>query len=386
MKKSSCIVSMILIILSIIFSGCISEPVPKIEQFIESTGIAPQSSERYEPDPDSFTIPAIPEYDPAKYENAPQANSQRPPGFELSSSYYYRPFYSSGTAVVEVFIENKGASPVFVYEYGLRAPDSSIQTMKITGKTIESGQKEYLGIATIPVPSGTDNMSLQLGISMLAQDRDGKWYDYNIRYFEEFTVEIRSIPEKEEPMYHTNPPHLFKRTNNNIEPLHPDIRAASTLAAREYPGEYNIYQVCAIFDHVRNNINYVSDPRGTDYWAPASETLQIGAGDCEDYAILIISMVESVGGTGRMYVTDTHAFAGVYIGNDPEKVNRITEGVRKYYGDVPVYYSTDTYGSWLILDATAGIYAGDLPADAAPTEDGWTYMGTDTITAIDIDH
>ena len=54
---------------------------------------------------------------------------------------------------------------------------------------------------------------------------------------------------------------------------------------------------------------------------PANVTLKVGAGDCEDQAILLSSMIEAVGGTTRVYLTDNHAFAAVYIGNG-DRCNR----------------------------------------------------------------
>lgn len=68
---------------------------------------------------------------------------------------------------------------------------------------------------------------------------------------------------------------------------------------------------------VKEEIEYVSDPRGNDIWEPANVTLRIGAGDCEDQAILLSSMLEAVGGTTRVYLTDNHAFAAVYLATEP---------------------------------------------------------------------
>ena len=41
---------------------------------------------------------------------------------------------------------------------------------------------------------------------------------------------------------------------------------------------------------------YVNDPAGTDYYAKASESLRLLRGDCDDYAILMASLIESIGG------------------------------------------------------------------------------------------
>ena len=150
-----------------------------------------------------------------------------------------------------------------------------------------------------------------------------------------------------------------------MEPAKPDVRNKAAEVARSYPGAYNIYQVCALFDMVKEEIEYVSDPRGNDIWEPANVTLRIGAGDCEDQAILLSSMIEAIGGTTRVYLTDNHAFAAVYIGNGTDATETAVKGIRAYYGNVDVNYLTDKYGSWLMLDPTSSLYAGGLPGKTA---------------------
>ena len=68
------------------------------------------------------------------------------------------------------------------------------------------------------------------------------------------------------------------------------------------------------------------DPRGIDYFAYANETLKVGekancvdVGDCDDFAILMSALIESIGGTTRVILahnnsTGGHAFAEVYLG------------------------------------------------------------------------
>ncbi|MEZ5335906.1 MAG: hypothetical protein R2741_12070 [Methanolobus sp.] len=132
-------------------------------------------------------------------------------------------------------------------------------------------------------------------------------------------------------------------------------------SAKKYPGQYQyLHQICALFDDTKENIQYISDPRGQDVWSAPGETISVGAGDCDDYAILLSSLVEAIGGTSRIYMTDTHAFAAVYIGNETAD---IADSINEYYGSVPVYYTTDGHGSWLLLDPTSSLYAEELPAE-----------------------
>jgi transglutaminase-like putative cysteine protease len=155
-----------------------------------------------------------------------------------------------------------------------------------------------------------------------------------------------------------------------------------------------MYQVCALFDMVKEEVEYVSDPRGNDIWEPANVTLRIGAGDCEDQAILLSSMVEAIGGTTRIYLTDNHAFTAVYLGNGTDSIEGAVKGVRAYYGNVDVNYLTDEYGSWIMLDPTSSLYAGGLPGKTAQTmirglegnetKRSWTFVDTRQVKVIDI--
>lgn len=96
-----------------------------------------------------------------------------------------------------------------------------------------------------------------------------------------------------------------------MEPTELNVINKADEIARSYPGNYNIYQVCAIFDSVKDKTKYASDPRGRDLWATVNTNLKKGAGDCDDKAVLLSSMLEAVRGTTRVYLTDTHAFVAI---------------------------------------------------------------------------
>lgn len=173
-----------------------------------------------------------------------------------------------------------------------------------------------------------------------------------------FNADLKPMPEKVNSVYQYDPSYYTKILNRLVEPAEPSIRNTSAEIALSYPGAYNIYQICAIFDNVQEQIKSVNDPRGHDFWSAANETLKIGAGDCDDKAILISSMLEAVDSKTRIYLTNTHAFAAVYIGNGTKATEAAVNGARAYYGNVDVNYLTDEYGSWLMLDPTSSFYAG----------------------------
>ena len=94
---------------------------------------------------------------------------------------------------------------------------------------------------------------------------------------------------------------------------------AISLAAKS-PGNFNLGQVCYIYDYLFNNWKYVNDPRGFEYFSSASETIKSNlAGDCDDFAILMASLISAIGGTARISLafnnTSGHAFTEVCLDN-----------------------------------------------------------------------
>jgi len=73
----------------------------------------------------------------------------------------------------------------------------------------------------------------------------------------------------------------------------------------KYTVNEDMYKIATIALWVADNINYVSDPRGLEYIQPPDETLKIGGGDCDDFAVLLASMYRSVGLDAAVGLIDT---------------------------------------------------------------------------------
>lgn len=106
--------------------------------------------------------------------------------------------------------------------------------------------------------------------------------------------------------------------------LDPLVRNTAVAIAGKQPGTFNFMQICEIFDSCMNSWHYVNDPKNLDYYAKASESIQNGFnGDCDDFAILVYSMILSVGGDARINFAygdnGGHAFTEVNISNFDEK-------------------------------------------------------------------
>jgi len=79
-----------------------------------------------------------------------------------------------------------------------------------------------------------------------------------------------------------------------VTPNDPVVKNTLDLILRSYP---LVPKWMAIRDWVASNIQYAYDDQvyGGNYWQLPRETLQHGTGDCEDYAILLVSLYRAVG-------------------------------------------------------------------------------------------
>jgi transglutaminase-like putative cysteine protease len=117
-------------------------------------------------------------------------------------------------------------------------------------------------------------------------------------------------------------------------------------------------QCFAVFKEIRNNWNYVNDPKGSEYIADASESLQHFSGDCDDLAILMAACIKAVGGTPRIIHTGGHLYPEMLIGTQKDLetatyfIKEILFASESY--NQQIHYHIDERGQiWLNLDYTA---------------------------------
>jgi len=150
---------------------------------------------------------------------------------------------------------------------------------------------------------------------------------------------------------------MAKEMAKRIDYTNPIVRDLAVRLASKYPGERNIMQVQAIYEYVYRNWKYVSDPRGFEYYAYASETIRNNfAGDCDDYAILMSALVKAVGFSPRIIIacdkSSCHAYPEVYIGKG-STCEEITNSLAKKFKDTVYYHTTSSGECWLSLDWTS---------------------------------
>jgi PKD repeat protein len=129
-------------------------------------------------------------------------------------------------------------------------------------------------------------------------------------------------------------------------------------------GAQRIDQICSIYDYMVGNWIFVSDWKGLDEFQYSNYTLKKGGevgssgkGDCDDFSILLASLIESIGGTPRIifaYSPDGgHAYTEVYLGkkNDSD-VDRMLTWLKTAYkvNDINIHIDPNSSDVWLNMD------------------------------------
>jgi hypothetical protein len=128
--------------------------------------------------------------------------------------------------------------------------------------------------------------------------------------------------------------------------------------ASKFPGEYNIGQICQIYDYIVRNWKYVNDSDKMENFRSASRTINNDlSGDCDDFAILLAALIESIGGDARISLgynqEGGHAFTEVLAATNKEDMQAIVDEINALYGtdQFEINYYEDTDGKcWLNLD------------------------------------
>lgn len=309
----------------------------------------------------------------------PAGNYFLPLSYSYNISWEMMPLYAHYQGAFMAEIENTGTHTLFIYGFALKIGDEEQKGRWNSGKEIPPGKNESF-ICSFTCPAG-GNYTYYLGVYFMA-GTDGKWHDYGLKYVSEGrTLEVK----KYGVAYYT--PHknyyrYFDRINRLVDPAEPALRNQVREITEDYGTVYNIAQVCAIFDWIYFNVPYVNETGDT--WKDPCSALDNG-GDCEEFAMLMAAMVTAAGGTARVYLTDNHAFAAVYVGSDT-----------KVMGNVDAYYNAnlsyalfeDEFGYWVVADPLASFYLGGLPVGGIVTGlDGKYYrwsIVTNDLYSIDV--
>jgi len=167
-----------------------------------------------------------------------------------------------------------------------------------------------------------------------------------------------STPEGE---MENNVGELKKAYDARVEPENRRVNRQAIILAGKYPGDRTIDQISSIYSYLKNVWGYVADTRGIDNFRYANETLELGnLGDCDDFAILMSALIESIGGTTRIILARNnteggHAYAEVFLGNlnkPNDQVEGIINWLKPQFNTDKIYthIDTETKDVWLNLD------------------------------------
>ncbi len=165
------------------------------------------------------------------------------------------------------------------------------------------------------------------------------------------------------------------RIINAVDYNNPKVRNFAVMATTKHfrnfkrYGDYRaLIQCFAVFHEINSNWNYVNDPKGRDYIANASESVDLMSGDCDDHSILMAACVRAVGGTPRLIHTTGHIYPEILVGNkrDLENVHYLIKEVlfAKESKGKDIHYHIDERGQvWLNLDYTAKFPGGPFMSE-----------------------
>ena len=149
------------------------------------------------------------------------------------------------------------------------------------------------------------------------------------------------------------------------------VKATTSYFRREqskYEGYRTLIQSFAVFKRINRNWNYVSDPVSNEYFAKASESAKLLAGDCDDYAIMMAAAIKSIGGVVRLVSTTDHLYPEILVGNKShlEFINYLIKKILfpiESAGQVVHYHKDELERIWLNLDYTASYPGGKFLAE-----------------------
>lgn len=301
-------------------------------------------------------------------------------------SWTLTPIYSGYGGVINITVTNNDPTAIYIYGFGVVWENSTVQTYRNTSVLIPAGHQSTLGFLFFDAPANKTDGYYTIMLKVEIQNILGTGWEDIGTYGMTGTKHVIL----ESPLSYlnhsttTNNPAYYSKVNERIEMDATKVIVSNILANNS--GVYSIQAVADAFDWVRDHIVYTDDPN--DYWQSASETLSWRTGDCEDYAILLASMIDEMGGNARVNIIDGHAFPSVFVGTNSNITDSVAKAISSHYQtQVPVYFLNDTTGYWMVIDPTGFPYTGGLPTlsgpvlnDAAHT---WSFESSTWLSQVD---
>ena len=265
----------------------------------------------------------------------------------ISIGDIYKEYGSS----IRIMVQNNGTRDVFLEQVAFEWTESGRGSSIMIHEYIDAGSNYKLKALDVPGPSMAGSHNYQISMKLLVYRNNG-WYRVTSGGddwldFSEHTIEVVELTEPNDYDLEYNYRNYYERVNELVNFDSENVASAAEMATEGMGDEYNIGKVCAIFDYLDDNCVYTEDTGG-DKWYSPDELLDTMEGDCEDYAMLIAAMVEDIGGTSRVYLTNDHAFAAVYIGNTTDDFEQASDDILKGVWEPNLLYLAFSFFSFSI--------------------------------------
>jgi len=155
----------------------------------------------------------------------------------------------------------------------------------------------------------------------------------------DFRFALAALPDGEEGVRTTL--NVMRAIKNAYKKL-PSTRNFALSMIGNLPQKSFVREVHALHEFVRDRIRYVKDIAGVETVQTPDVTLHLRAGDCDDKAVLLSTLLESTG----------HPTRFVAIGTTPERYSH-------------VFVETRIGQKWIALDTTEPFAAGWRPPKIA---------------------
>lgn len=349
--------------------------------------------ESFDPTPlqqSDLGAPRVPGFDPGFGEPAPTPTGVTGANAQYVISWTTSPVFAGRGGSMRINITNRGPTDIYVEQVRLYTEwnDALAYYGTSFGWYASPGEEVTMGLLAFdgPTAAGFYNYHFEVDL-MVKRQVLGTWADMDPQSHDEFEMEVRPTAAVDPYPVHDNDPDVYRKVNDLIRPNDPRVADLADQVRQGLGDDYNVYWVASLFDWVITELTYKSDPSQGDEWAPPGETCEKLTGDCEDYSILIASVVEHWGGNAKFYIITKHAFAAVYLGPPSMDINPMVDALDAYYGTQARYsWFVDDLGYWIIADGTSSQYLGGLPYGGVATDmqGGWDIENTEYLYVTDI--
>lgn len=250
------------------------------------------------------------------------------------------------------------------YEYRNPEVDAAVRKVVEDGqKTVAEKEAEIVALTSRLQKSEEDRAALEKSSS------DAR------RLGDELDAAKRALADLKGKLDQSEPVLPGGSYDKAVQPMDPAVRDFAVGIAEKYPGAFDapqgsrnpseagLRQTVLVHGAISSSWKYVSDPgvSWSDYVSPAHRTLAIGlAGDCDDFATMVASSVQAIGGRVRIMhgftATSGHAWAELWLG-DGSTSQAALQTVGTITGRNVSSIAVDRDGkggTWLILDWRLG--------------------------------